>query len=182
MKKIIISIFSLLLILSGCQSNSDSFVYLVNQAVETMDPVNASYSQTFQLFADIYLGPNQINQNGELVPGGASSITVSDDGLTYTLHLRDDVHWVDSTGADMGNVTANDYVTGYRRMVDPNNGSIFSYIFEVIDNATEIINGEMDVEELAVTAIDDYTLEIKLDYIAPYFESMLAFGSFVPIS
>ncbi len=152
----------------------------MNAAVETMDPVDASYSQTFQLFADIYLGPNQIDGDGNLVAGNASSIDVSDDGLTYTINLRDDVYWVDNTGAEMGPVTADDYVNGYQRMVDPSEASIFSYIFEVIDGATEVINGDTDTSGLAVEKVDDYTFTITLDYVAPYFESMLAFGSFVP--
>ncbi len=180
MRKVIIAIFSLVLVLAGCSSSDDTFVHLINQAIETMDPVDASYSQTFQLFADIYLTPEQINGDDELVLAGATAVDISDDGLTYTIELRDDVHWVDNTGADMGLVTANDYVNGYQRMVDPEEASIFSYIFEIIDNATEIINGDMDPSELAVKAIDDYTLEITLDHTAPYFESMLAFGSFVP--
>lgn len=180
MRRLLVVFLGLIIGLTGCSSGSDSFVYLVNAAMETLDPVDASYSQTFQLFANIYLGPEQINGDDELVLGGAESVDISDDQLTYTIHLRDDVKWVDNTGAEMGTVTANDYVTGYRRMVDPGEASIFSYIFEIIDNATEIINGEMKPEELGVTALDDYTLEIKLDHVAPYFESMLAFGSFVP--
>lgn len=180
MKKLIVAVMSLILVLTGCSSGSDSFVYLVNKSVETMDPVDASYSQTFQLFASIYLGPEQINGNDELVMGGAESVDISDDGLVYTINLRDDVKWVDNTGSEMGTVTADDYVNGYRRMVDPAEASIFSYIFEIVDNASEIINGDMSPEDLAVTAVDDYTLEITLDHVAPYFESMLAFGSFVP--
>lgn len=180
MKRIFIAIFSLVLILSGCSSEASSFTYLVNQAVETMDPVDASYSQTFQLFADIYLGPNQINQDGDLVLGNAESIDVSDDQLTYTIHLRDDVYWVDNNGEQMAPVTAEDYVNGYKRMVDPAEASIFSYIFEVIDGANEIIGGDATPDTLAVDLVDDYTFTITLDYVAPYFESMLAFGSFVP--
>lgn len=180
MKRLIVALFSLILVLTGCSSGSGEFVYLVNQSVETLDPVDASYSQTFQLFANIYIGPEQINGDDQLVLAGASAVDVSADNLTYTIHLRDDVKWVDNTGTEMGPVTANDYVNGYRRMVDPVEASIFSYIFEIVDNATEIINGQMEPTELAVTAIDDYTLEITLDHVAPYFESMLAFGSFVP--
>ncbi len=180
MKKIFIAIFSLVLILTGCSSEASNFTYLVNQAVETMDPVDASYSQTFQLFADIYLGPNQINQDGELVLGNADSIDISDDQLTYTIHLRDDVYWVDNNGEQMAPVTAEDYVNGYQRMVDPSEASIFSYIFEVIDGANEIIAGDAEADTLAVNLVDDYTFTITLDYVAPYFESMLAFGSFVP--
>lgn len=180
MKRLIAVLVSFLIVLAGCTSSSDSFVYLINNSIETMDPVGASYSQTFQLFSNIYQGSMQIDGQSELINGGAESVDVSDDGLTYTIHLRDDVHWVDNTGADMGLVTANDYVGEYQRMVDPSEASIFSYIFEIIENADEVIAGEMDPSELGVKALDDYTLEITLNTVAPYFESMLAFGSFSP--
>lgn len=180
MKKLLILVTSFILVLAGCSSNSDSFVYLVNKSVETLDPVDASYSQTFQLFSNIYIGPEQVNGDGKLVMAGAKSVDVSDDNLTYTINLRDDVKWVDNTGAEMGTVTANDYVSAYQRMVDPSEASIFSYIFEIVDNATEVINGDLKPDQLKVVAIDDYTLQITLDTVAPYFESMLAFGSFVP--
>lgn len=180
MKKLLILVTSFILILTGCGGNSDSFVYLVNKSVETMDPVDASYSQTFQLFSNIYIGAEQVNGEDKLAMAGAKSVDISDDNLTYTINLRDDVKWVDNTGAEMGVVTANDYVTAYQRMVDPTEASIFSYIFEIVDNATEIINGEMKPDQLKVEAVDEYTLKITLNNVAPYFESMLAFGSFVP--
>lgn len=180
MKRLLILALSFILILGGCSSSSDGFVYLVNRPFETLDPVDASYSHSFQLFSNIYSGVYKLNAESELVLAGAKDVSVSSDGLTYTITLRDDIKWVDHTGKEVGQVTANDYVNGYRRMVNPSEASIFSYIFEGIENAPEIINNEVDYTSLGVTAIDDYTLEIKLNTIAPYFDSMLAFGSFVP--
>ncbi len=182
MKKILCVLTLLIFGLTGCGINGDEMVYLLTKSVESMDPVDASYSQTFQLMSDIYLMPTKIDGNRELVMGGAKSIDISDDGLTYTINLRDDVDWVDSSGKVVGHVTANDYVYAYQRMVDPKEASVFSYIFEVIDNASEIMADEVEPGELAVNALDDYTLEIKLDHVAPYFESMLTLGSFAPQS
>ncbi len=182
MKKLISSLFALVLVLAGCSSGSDTFTYTVNAPVETLDTVDASYSQTFSLFSDVFMGAKKIDGEGNLGDGGSTAVEKSEDGLTYTITLRDDVKWVDNTGTEMGNVTANDYVTAYQRMVDPANASIYSYIFDPIENASAIAAGEKDVSELGVTAIDDYTLEIKLGYVAPYFESMLAFESFAPVA
>ncbi len=181
MKKLLSILAAFTLVLTGCGA-SDAFVYTVSSPIETLDPKDASYSQTFTLFSDIYTGATIVNADGEIENGAATDIKVSDDGLTYTISLRDDMKWVDNTGAEMGNVTAHDYEFSYKRMVDPESASVYSYIFELIDNASEIIAGEKDADELAVKALDDYTLEIKLDHVAPYFESMLAFGSFVPQS
>ncbi len=179
MKKILTVLLAFVLVLTGCGA-SDSYVQTVSAPIETLDPKDASYSQTFGLFADIYTGATIVNGDGEIANGAATNIDVSEDGLTYTITLRDDMKWVDNTGAEMGSVTAGDYEYAYKRMVDPANASVYSYIFEVIENANEIIAGDMDADKLGVTAVDDTTLEIKLDHVAPYFESMLAFGSFVP--
>lgn len=182
MKKLISGLLALVLVLAGCSSSSDTFVYTIGTPVETLDTLNASYQQTFALFADIFVGAKKIDGEGELGDGGSKSVTISDDGLVYTIKLRDDVVWVDNTGAEQGNVTANDYVTAYQRMVDPANASVYSYIFEPIENATEISAGEKEPSELGVKALDDYTLEITLNQATPYFESMLAFGSFAPVA
>ncbi len=182
MKKLFTALFTLVLVLAGCSSGSDTFVYTVSSPVETLDPVDASYSQTFSLFSDIYVGAKKIDGEGQLGDGGSTAVEVSEDGLTYTISLRDDMVWVDNSGAEMGSVTANDYVTAYQRMVDPAEASIYSYIFDPIENASAIASGEKEVDTLGVKAVDDYTLEIKLGYVAPYFESMLAFESFAPVA
>lgn len=182
MKKIISIIATFLLVLSGCANSQDAFVQGVSMPIETLDEAQASGGQTFVLMADVFAGLEKVDGQNKLQNGVATSVDVSADGLTYTFHLRDDVKWVDSEGNEVGNVTANDFEYSYKRMVDPATGSIYAYIFEIIDNAVEIENGEMDPSKLAVTALDDYTLEIKLDHVAPYFTSMLAFGSFFPAS
>lgn len=182
MKKLFAGLFTLVLVLAGCGANSDAFVFTVRAPIESLDTVDASYSQTFSLFSDIYVGAKKIDGEGQLGDGGSTAVEVSEDGLKYTITLRDDMVWVDNTGAEMGNVTANDYVTAYQRMVDPAEASIYSYIFEPIQNASAIAAGEKDISELGVKAVDDYTLEITLGYVAPYFESMLAFESFAPVA
>lgn len=182
MKKLVIALLSFILVLSGCSSSNDAFVTAVIKPLESLDTVDSSYAQTFQLFADIFIGAKQIDNNGELAPGGAESVEVSTDGLTYTLHLRQDGVWVDNTGTEQAPVVAGDYVTAYQRMVDPSLAPVYSYIFEPVLNATEITEGSKDISELGVTAVDDYTLEIKLAQVTPYFESMLAFGSFSPVA
>ncbi len=182
MKKLLTALFTLVLVLGGCGTNAETFIYTVRAPIETMDTVDASYSQTFDLLTDIFLGAKKINADGELIDGGAKSVEISDDNLTYTINLRDDVKWVDNTGTEVGTVTANDYVTAYQRIVDPNEASVYSYIFEPVKNATKISAGEEDIANLGVVAIDDYTLQIELEKATPYFESMLAFGSFMPVA
>lgn len=179
MKKLLIGLFAFILVLSGC-SNSDIYTFSIMADLESLDPTNSSYSQTFQLYSDIYSGLTKVNGDLELENAMAEEITASDDGLTYTFKLREDAIWSDNTGEEMGPVTANDFVFGWQRMVDPNVASSYAYIFDVIENGSKVSSGELPIEEFGVTAIDDYTLEVKLEYPAPYFTSMLSFGVFSP--
>ncbi len=180
MKKVISLVLVISFLLVGCGSNTDSFTYGISRSLESLDLSQASYQQTFQLFTDIYQTPMEVNDKGELVNGLITDIKVSDDQQVYTLSLRDDAKWVDSNGEEKGNVTSNDFVYGYQRMVDPNTASPYSFIFEPIVNATEISQGKKDKSELGVKALDDYTLEIDLTTPTPYFNSLLAFSTFSP--
>lgn len=98
-------------------------------------------------------------------PGQAESYEVSEDELTYTFHLRDDIYWSDGEP-----VTAQDFVYSWQRIVDPelasSNGNIFN---EIVLNATEINSGEMDPSELGVEAVDDKTFVVTLENACPYF-------------
>lgn len=179
MKKYLLVVISLVLVLTGCGEGTDVFTALNSSPVESLDPAMNSTLQSHQLMADIYVGATRITGDNEQINLGAKSIDVSNDGLIYTLELRDDLVWVDDQGQEMGPVTANDYVFGYQRMVDPNVASVYSYIFENLENANAIITGEKEVTTLGVTALDDYALEIKLDNPVPYFTNLLAFGSYV---
>lgn len=185
MKKKIFSLLCLLtLIFTGCSSGGDDGVYTAGiiSNIESLDATKASYSQTIDLFADIYSGLTKINGDGEVELSEAESIDISEDGLVYTIKLKEGLKWVDNTGAEMGDVTANDYVFGYQRMVDPASAALYGYIFESVKNADDIMAGEKDPSTLGVKAIDDYTLEITLETATPYFESMLAFQMLIPQS
>lgn len=179
MKKYLIIITVAALLLSGCKANVSTYTELLSSEIETLDPAYAGSKSTFQLLADTFVSPTRVDDNNQLVNYGATDIEVSDDQLVYTISLRDDIVWVDDTGTEMGPVTANDYVFGYQRMVNPEVASIYSYIFENIENAKEIGSGDDNVSNLGVTALDDYTLQIKLESPIPYFTNLLAFQSYV---
>ncbi|MEG0289144.1 MAG: ABC transporter substrate-binding protein, partial [Carnobacterium sp.] len=82
---------------------------------------------------------------------------VSEDGKTYTFKLREAV-WSNGDA-----VTAEDFVYAFQKVVDPENGSPSSNQMDIFKNAAAIRNGEMDLEELGVKAIDEKTLELTLE-------------------
>lgn len=116
------------------------------------------------------------NNCGTVDPAAAANYDLSEDGLTYTFHLREDAKWSDGEP-----VTSADYVYAFRRLMDPNTASPMSYIGEVLKNGKAVVAGELPVEELGVSAPDDYTVEVTLEYPAPYFPSMLSISCFSPV-
>lgn len=118
-------------------------------------------------------------------PALAESYEVSDDGLTWTFHIREGVKWVDSQGREVADVCADDWVAGMQHMMDAMGG--LEYLVGAdgahITNADAYINGEItDFSEVGVTAEDEHTLVYTLDSPAPYFDTMLGYGCFAPMS
>ena len=117
-----------------------------------------------------------VDTSGELVCGQAKSYHVSDDGLTYTFTLRDDLKWSDGK-----KLTAHDFVYSFRRLVDPATGSQYNYLIDMVLNANEVMNGEMKPEELGIRALTDRTLQIYLANPCSYFLEICAFPVTVPL-
>lgn len=66
-------------------------------------------------------------------------------------------------------------------MIDPENALEYSFLLiDTMENAEAISEGEKEVDELGVEALDDHTLEIHLNEATPYFTSLLAFPTFFP--
>ncbi|ULG72411.1 peptide ABC transporter substrate-binding protein [Macrococcus brunensis] len=99
----------------------------------------------------------------------------SKDGRTWTVKLRKDAKW--SNGEP---VTANDFVYSWRRTLTPETGAEYAYIMYDLKNAEDINLGKKKPDELGVKALDDHTLQIELNTNVPYFQELLAFGTFLP--
>jgi ABC-type oligopeptide transport system substrate-binding subunit len=170
--------------------------YLAEKGYELTDTYGLYYTEdptTWDIFAsyrstesealvNTYDGLLEYDVEGELQPALAESYEVSDDGLTYTFHLRSGVQWVDSQGRAIGEeVKADDFVAGMQHMMDAQGG--FEYIIDgVIVNAHEYLNGEItDFSEVGVKALDDYTVEYTLTSPLSYFTTMLGYSIFAPM-
>ena len=104
---------------------------------------------------------------GNVAPGLAESWEVSDDGLTYTFHLRE-CYWSDGK-----QIVAGDFVYGFQRLMNPETASVYAFIGECIKNGLAVETGELPVEELGVSAPDDSTLVVELEAPTSYFLSMV---------
>lgn len=106
------------------------------------------------------------NGNDIIQKAGAESWETSEDGLVWTFHLRD-FNWTDGKP-----VTAEDYVYGVKRTLDPNTASPCADLLMPIKNAEAILNGTVEAEKAGIEAVDDKTLKVTLEYPCAYFLSL----------
>ncbi|TFJ93460.1 peptide ABC transporter substrate-binding protein [Lentibacillus salicampi] len=160
-------------------SNTEQVLNFVNgDTIPSMDPGMVTDEYGIQFTGASMEGLYRM-KDGEIVEGIATDHEVSEDGLTWTFTLREDATW--SNGDP---VTANDFVYAWQRALDPDTGSEYGpYMMGgVVKNATAVNEGEVPVEELGVSAPDDYTLEVNLENPVPYFESLAAFPTYYPLN
>ncbi len=164
---------------TGTVSSSDLKVML-ETPVMSLDPQQATDGTSFEVMANYTDGLTQMDDSRAAVAAIAESWETSDDGLTWTFHLRKDAKWSNGTP-----VTAKDFVFGWQRAVDPDVASEYAYMLSdigQIKNAAEIIGGTKDKSELGVTAVDDNTLQVELNAPVSYFLSLMYFPTFYPVN
>ncbi len=162
----------------AANQSSDSLKVHIDVEVASMDPQIATDGTSFEVLAAVTEGLFSVDEAGSPIKALADTVEKSEDGLKYTITLKD-AKWTNGTP-----VTANDFVFAWKRLVDPNVASEYAFIVGIagIKNADAIASGEMDLDELGVVAKDDKTLEIELDTPVPFFESLMSFPSFLPVN
>lgn len=160
----------------------DSFSMPYASDPVTWDGLATSRAADTNAIINTYDGLMEYDVEGTLQPALAESYEVSDDGLTYTFHLRKDVKWTDSQGREVDTVKADDFVAGMQHMCDAQGG--LEYLVQgVIKNVSQYISGEVtDFDEVGVKAVDDYTVEYTLEEPCSYFMTMLSYTIFMPMS
>ncbi|WP_058910241.1 peptide ABC transporter substrate-binding protein [Entomohabitans teleogrylli] len=143
----------------------------------SLDPAKAVGLPEIQVIRDLFEGLVNQNEKGELVPGVATKWQ-SNDNRNWTFTLRDNARWSDGSS-----VTAHDFVYSWRRLVDPQVSSSFSWFAALagINNAQDIIDGKLPVDKLGVTAVNDTTLRVQLDRPVPWFPSLAANFALYPV-
>ncbi|MGX7232730.1 peptide ABC transporter substrate-binding protein [Enterococcus italicus] len=161
---------------SGGEAKDQTFKVVVQQEMPSADLSLATDTISFSALNNVYEGLYRLDKDTNPEPAGAAEkATVSDDGLTYTIKLREDAKWSNGDA-----VTAADYVDGWQRTVNPKTASEYAYLFSPVKNADDITAGKTAVDQLGIKAVSDYELEITLTKATPYFDYLLAFPSFFP--
>ena len=153
----------------------------------TADPALATDTTSSAVIRTMDLGLTKLNPDDQSAePSLATDWSTDDAGTTWTFNVRTDVPWVHynaDTGeveqvmGDDGNprmVTAKDIEYGIKRTCDAATASDYAYILYIIDGCEAANTGDGAVEDIAVTAPDDGTLQITTTYAASFFPQILS--------
>ena len=188
--------------LAGCGSSDsgsgDGATYrtLYSGEIQTLNYLTTSNTNDFTVSANVIDTLVEYDCYGAIQPSLAETWETSDDGTVWTFHLREGVKWYDNTGAEVADLTANDFVSAMKYVLTSEYESATAQnLFGVIKNAQEYYNGTMsaddpeteevegvpiDFSEVGVKALDDYTLEYTLEAPVPYFLSALTYICYMP--
>lgn len=142
---------------------------------ETIDPALNSAVDGGNMLLHAFECLLIVDQDGKLAPGQAESWETSEDGLTWTFHLREGLKWSDGTP-----LTANDFVYSWKRVCDPMVAAPYAEtVLSMVAGYEDAIGGNLDA--LQVVAQDDLTLVVTLNAPCSYFGSLAAFATLSPV-
>lgn len=166
-------------VLAACSNNNNSSSKsdgVVNTAtsseLETLDSSSYDDTTSSEALQNSIEGLYRFDKNNRAKLAGAASVTRSKDQRVYTYTLRKNAKW--SNGDP---VTAQDYVTGWRRSADPKNGND---IYSIIKNGTKVIGGTVKPDKLGIKALSKYKLQITLEQPIPCLPEALEGPAFYP--
>ena len=184
-RKMLVALLSVMMIATlfgaaavSADQGGDIYVMFATN-VMSLDTNLATDGDSFEIIADCIDGLTQMDADGAAVPAIAESWDVSEDGCTYTFHLRDDAFWTNGEP-----VTAHDFEYAWKLAMTAN--LEYNYMFDssvgAVKNADAILYEGADPETLGVTSIDDKTLQVELEVPVSFFPSLMYFPTFYPIN
>lgn len=150
--------------------------YNHGQEPETIDPAQNTSTDGGTIASAVFEGLTALDANDKPIAGAAENWDISPDRMTYTFHLRKDAKWSDGKA-----VTAKDFAYSWQRALNPTTKAEYAYQLFYIKNAEEFNSGKAKAEDLGIKVIDDNTLEVSLNAPTPYFLSLTAFPTLMPV-
>ena len=170
-----LSLMSAVAVTASAEEGGKQLSVQVGPNPETLDPALNSAVDGGNMILHTFEGLLTVDQEGKIAPGQAETWETSEDGLTWTFHLRDGLKWSD--GSDL---TAEDFVYSWKRVCDPEVAAPYAEtVLSMVKGFDEAIEGDLDA--LAVTAPDPQTLVVELTNPCSYFDSLAAFATLSPV-
>jgi peptide/nickel transport system substrate-binding protein/oligopeptide transport system substrate-binding protein len=157
---------------AGAQAPADTLRWPVEGLSEltSLDPATPGDAPNNAVITLIFSGLVRLDPQLEVIPDGASEWKVSADGTVYTFTIREGLKFGDGTP-----ITAEDFVYSINRAVAPDTGGYAaSSHFGHILGVPEVLSGQAETVS-GVRAVDERTLEIKLDAPIAYFLALLTY-------
>lgn len=161
---------------------NDNITLTYSTTPQTWDTLGTAQAASGEVISPTWDGLLTYDNENIQQPGLAESYEVSEDGLTYTFHIRKGVKWVTSQGTEVGEVKADDWVAGLQHACDTKAG-LADLIYGTVKNLQQYGTGEIsDFSQVGVKALDDYTLEYTLETNAPWFLTLTGYSALAPLS
>lgn len=164
---------------SKVKAAAGTLVYPLASEPTSLDPQDVADEVSALVAGQIYEGLFDLDEKGATVPAAAVGLDSSPDTKTFTVTLRSGMVWSDGQP-----VTAQNYVDGVCRLLDPTVGSASYYLLTDIApvlGAREYASGDSaDCNKVGVKAVDDLTLRITLEQPAAFLPQLLAMPIFWP--
>lgn len=180
MKKLIFSLLAIgTLISCGGKNNESSSTLNFNVGGEgkTLDPQLATSETTLQIQDLLSDGLSKVSSDLKVVPALAKSWDISDDGLVWTFHLRDNLKWSNGTP-----LTTADFKFAWLRALKPETAAEYAYMLFPIKNAEKFNSGEVSADEVGIEIVDDVTLKVTLEAPTAFFDSLVGFATYLPLN
>lgn len=160
---------------SDAKSKKQVLNVTVSEEIPSLDTAKTMDGTSAHVMQNIFEGLYVLDDQDQPIPAVAKSFKRSEDGKKYTFDLRKYAKW--SNG---DKVTAHDFMFAWKRAIAPETASQYASMLFYVKNAKEINKGTMPLDELGVTVINDYKLEVELEQPIPYFLQLLALPIYLP--
>ena len=178
----VLAVAVICIIIAGCKENDGSgYIFKCDIPVNprTLDPQTATGQTAALLISNMYDGLLKVESDGNVAAGVAAEYIVSDDKLTYTFFLREDVYWY--YNGEYTPCTAADFIFAFRRLFNPAVKSENAPLFYCIKNSEKVHKGEIPyLDAVGVESVSDYELVITLEYPNPLFSYLLTTSPAMP--
>lgn len=177
---VLISVMMSVLLITACTvGKGDDKVLYINNGDEptSLNPPAGFDAVSWNALNNLLEGLTRLNADHVPEAAIAEEWDLSDDEMTYTFHIRDHANW--SNGDP---VTADDFVYAWLQLLNPDAASPAAFLGYVIEGAEAYHTGGGSEEDVAIKAVDEKTLEVKLNAPTGYFLHLITNPGFFPVN
>ncbi|MDO4265499.1 MAG: peptide ABC transporter substrate-binding protein [Eubacteriales bacterium] len=161
----------------GSEAGRDTLKFIMTAEPDSIDPTLAADSASPYIISNCFEGLTVMLEDGSVMPGTAESWEVSEDGLVYTFHLRENAVWSD--GKDL---TSADFVYAWKRLLSPEVAADYEWFMgPYVLNGDKFFAEECNFDEVGIKAPDGDTIVVTLEHPCDYFLELCATPAYSPV-